>query len=111
MYFRGLGSVSRLRIVELLRREDELPVGELAARLGLTQPNASSHLACLRWCGFVQTRREHRVVYNRVADDRVVRIISLALELLERSPEHAAMSCAPREPDPGEQAGSTAERG
>jgi hypothetical protein len=30
------------------------------------------HLACLRWCGFVEARREHRTVYNRIADERVL---------------------------------------
>ena len=57
-YFRGLGDPSRLRILELLRVEGELSVGELTERLGLSQPKVSNHLACLRWCGFIEARRE-----------------------------------------------------
>ena len=66
-YFRGLGEPTRLRILELLRDEGELSVGALVQRLGVPQPKVSNHLACLRWCGFIEARREHRVVFNRIA--------------------------------------------
>ena len=92
-YFRGLGDPTRLRILELLREEGELSVGELVERLGLAQPKVSNHLVCLRWCGFVETRRTHRVVYNRIADERVVEILGLAHELLEDNAEHVAACC------------------
>src|SRR6266571_2416251 len=49
-YFRGLGDPTRVRILELLRDDGELSVGELVARLGQPQPKVSNHLACLRWC-------------------------------------------------------------
>src|ERR671936_207730 len=77
-YFRGLGDSTRLRILELLRDEGELSVGELVARLGEPQPKVSNHLACLRWCGFVEGRRVHRTVLNRIADARVAEILDLA---------------------------------
>lgn len=89
-YFRGLGDPSRLRILQLLAREGELSVGELVQRLGLAQSKVSNHLACLRWCGFVEARREHRLVYYRVADERVSAIVDLAQELLEENEEHVA---------------------
>ncbi len=89
-YFRGLGDPTRVRILELLRDEGELSVGELVARLAIAQPKVSNHLACLRWCGFIATRREHRVVYNRIADERVVEMIDLAHALLEKNAEHVA---------------------
>lgn len=89
-YFRGLGDPTRVRILELLRDEGELSVGELVARLAIAQPKVSNHLACLRWCGFIATRREHRVVYNRIADERVVEMVDLAHALLEENAEHVA---------------------
>lgn len=92
-YFRGLGDPTRLRILELLREEGELSVGGLVERLGLAQPKVSNHLACLRWCGFVATRREHRVVYNRIADDRVAEMLDLARALLADNAEHVAACC------------------
>ncbi|MGH3029999.1 MAG: ArsR/SmtB family transcription factor [Gaiellaceae bacterium] len=92
-YFRGLGDPTRLRILELLRDEGELSVGELVARLGIGQTKVSNHLACLRWCGFVEARREHRTVYNRIADGRVEQIVDLAKALLEDNEEHVAACC------------------
>lgn len=89
-YFRGLGDPTRLRIVELLRDEGELSVGELVERLGLAQTRVSNHLACLRWCGFVEARREHRTVYNRLADERVAQMLGLARGLLQDNEEHVA---------------------
>lgn len=89
-YFRVLADPARLRILEALTAEDELSVGELVNRLGLAQPNVSNHLACLRWCGFVEARREHRTVYNRIADERVERVVGLARALLEGNEEHVA---------------------
>jgi ArsR family transcriptional regulator, cadmium/lead-responsive transcriptional repressor len=92
-YFRGLGDQTRVRILELLRDEGELSVGELVTQLGLPQPKVSNHLACLRWCGFIEARREHRTVYNRIADQRVVQMLELAHALLADNAEHVAACC------------------
>ncbi len=92
-YFRGLGDPTRLRILALLRAEGELSVGELVERLGLSQPLVSNHLACLRWCGFIAARREHRTVYNRIADERVAAMVDLADSLLDDNAEHVAACC------------------
>ena len=92
-YFRGLGDPIRLRILELLRAEGELSVGELVTRLGLPQPQVSNHLACLRWCGFVEARREGRTVLNRIADRRVEAMLELAQSLLADNAEHVAACC------------------
>lgn len=89
-YFRGLGDATRVRILELLGEHQELSVGELVARLGQAQPRVSNHLACLRWCGFVATRREHPTVFYRVADPRVEQLLELARGLLSDNAEHVA---------------------
>jgi ArsR family transcriptional regulator, cadmium/lead-responsive transcriptional repressor len=92
-YFRGLGDPSRLRILELLREEGELSVGELVGRLRLPQPKVSNHLACLRWCGFIKARREGRTVLNRISDPRVEAMLDLAHSLLADNAEHVAACC------------------
>ena len=97
-YFRGLGEPSRLRILQILRDEGELSVGELVARLGLPQPKVSNHLACLRWCGFIEGRRDGRTVYNRIADSRVAEMLALAQSLLADNAEHVAACCRIEEP-------------
>jgi ArsR family transcriptional regulator, cadmium/lead-responsive transcriptional repressor len=88
-YFRGFGDPTRLRILELLA-DGERSVGELVELIGVPQPKVSSHLACLRWCGFVESRREYRTVYYRVADARVLDVIALARALLAGNAEHVA---------------------
>src|SRR6266542_4232092 len=97
-YFRGLGDPIRLRILELLRSEGELTVGELVSRLALPQPKVSNHLACLRWCGFIEARREGRTVHNRIADSRVTAMLDLAGSLLADNAEHVAACCRIEEP-------------
>lgn len=92
-YFRTLADPTRLRILQLLRDDGELPVGEIASRLGISQPGASNHLACLRWCGFVATRREHRVVFNFIADDRVGALLDLGDALLADNAKHVSACC------------------
>ena len=89
-YFRALGDPTRVRILELLREHGELSVGALVERLGQSQSKVSNHLACLRWCGFVHTRRDHPTVYYRVADERVTQLLTLAHALLCDNAEHVA---------------------
>ena len=98
-YFRGLGDPSRLRILELLRDEGELSVGQLVERLALPQPKVSNHLACLRWCGFIEARREGRTVYNRIADPRVEAMLDLGHTLLADNAAHVAACCRIEEPE------------
>jgi DNA-binding transcriptional ArsR family regulator len=88
-YFRVLGDRTRLRIVELVA-EGERSVGELSHLLAEPQPKVSNHLGCLRWCGFVTTRREHRTIYYRLSDERVAAIVDVARALLHENAEHVA---------------------
>lgn len=87
-YFRGLGDPTRLRILRLLGEAGELSAGELVERLGMPQATVSTHLGCLRWCGFVTTRREQRSVIYRIADPRVAKLVALAESLLDDNAEH-----------------------
>lgn len=89
-YFRGLGDPTRLRILQLLDEEGELAVGELVQRLNIPQATVSTHLGCLRWCGFVDTRRAQRSVIYRLADPRVRELIAIADALLDDNAEHVA---------------------
>lgn len=92
-YFRGLGDPTRVRILELLRDDGELSVGELVERLTIPQPKISNHLACLRWCGFVEAERRQRRVLNRIADPRVLELLALAQGLLADNADHVAACC------------------
>jgi DNA-binding transcriptional ArsR family regulator len=89
-YFRGLGDPTRLRILRMLNEAGELSAGELVVRLQMPQATVSTHLGCLRWCGFVTTRREDRSVIYSLADGRVRDLVEVADSLLEGNSEHVA---------------------
>ena len=55
--FRALAEPNRLQIVDLLLREP-LPVGVVAERLGMRQPQASKHLKALSDSGLVEMRAD-----------------------------------------------------
>lgn len=65
-FFRVLGDPTRLQILELLEEGDRT-VGELVLATGQSQPRVSTHLACLRHCGFVSTERRGKEVVYRLA--------------------------------------------
>jgi DNA-binding transcriptional ArsR family regulator len=77
-FFRGLTDLTRLRIVELLLEEGERNVSEIVAAVEQPQSRVSAHLACLKWCGYVTSRREGKYIYYRVADERVASLLLLA---------------------------------
>ncbi len=76
-FFKGLSDPTRFRILMLLV-EKERNVSELVELLQTPQGRVSSHLGCLKWCGYVSTRREGRWVYYRVSDERIKQMIRLA---------------------------------
>lgn len=79
--FRGFGDLSRLRVLETLR-DGPLSAGEIVIRTGLSQPNASNHLACLAECGLVTWERQGKFVHYEIADKRVMRLLDQAEDLL-----------------------------
>ncbi len=62
-----LTDVSRMAILETLRA-GELRVGDVATRTGLSQPNVSKHLACLRGCGLVEREQRGREAFYRTVE-------------------------------------------
>ncbi len=81
-YFRALGDPTRLQILQAVA-EGEKNVTALVELTGAPQGRVSSHLACLRWCGYVAARKEGRQVFYSVNDRRVTKLLELAKELVE----------------------------
>lgn len=79
--FRGFGDPSRLGILDALRN-GPLTVSEIVEITGLSQPNASNHLSCLRDCGLVVAKQDGRYVTYHLSDDRVGEVLALAESLL-----------------------------
>jgi DNA-binding transcriptional ArsR family regulator len=69
-FLASLASRHRLMILCSLL-DEELCVGDLLARMPLSQSNLSRHLATLRDEGLVATRRAGTVIYYRIASDKV----------------------------------------
>ena len=65
---RALGEDTRLRIVGLLL-QSPLDVGEIAARLGVSQYNVSKHLRILREAGLLDVEKDGRVRRYALPDD------------------------------------------
>jgi DNA-binding transcriptional ArsR family regulator len=74
-FFKSLGDLTRLQIIDLLAtdRSGTLGVGEIAARLGISQPAVSQHLKTLKAVGIVDSHREGFYVYYSFNRDRMVR--------------------------------------
>lgn len=69
--FRALADPTRLRILDLLRNQEEASVGEITAALGASQQNVSKHLSALLAEGFVARRKRGTSALYRIADPGV----------------------------------------
>lgn len=79
--FRGFSDRSRLHILQVLCG-GSLTVTEIAVATGLSQPNVSNHLGCLRDCGLVTAEQRGRYVHYQLSDPRVAQLLGLADALL-----------------------------
>ena len=80
-FFKGLGDPTRIRIVEALL-ENERNVSELIKLVAAPQSNISNHLACLKWCGYITSRKEGTSIYYQITDERVKKIVALARQII-----------------------------
>ncbi len=67
--FLALSDPTRLRLLSLIG-DGEVSVSFLADHTGESQPKISRHLAYLRDCGVVETRRAGKWIYYRIAEQR-----------------------------------------
>jgi DNA-binding transcriptional ArsR family regulator len=72
-----LANENRLLILCRLAAAREMPVGELAQAVGLSQSALSQHLARMREDGLVATRREAQTIHYRIADPDARRVLAL----------------------------------
>ena len=90
-FFQGLSDPTRVRILELLA-ERPRTVTELVEATDLAQGRVSSHLSCLRWCGYVEARVDGRFNRYRLVDERVRQILQLG-EAIVRDNADRLTSC------------------
>lgn len=85
-FFHGLSDPTRVRILRFLL-DGPKSTGEIVRHLGRHQPSVSSHLTCLRFCGFIEARRQGRYVLYEIIDPDVRRIMEKGERYLERNEE------------------------
>jgi DNA-binding transcriptional ArsR family regulator len=77
----GLADTIRILIIYALA-EHPLNVGDLADRLGLSQPTVSRHLKTLRESGIVRAECDGQSVFYGLTDKRVVQALDLLRSML-----------------------------
>jgi len=77
--FKAMADGGRMRIL-LALRDAEMCVCDLAAYLGVSESAISHQLRLLRQLKLVSNRRQGPVLYYRLNDDHISRLIDLALE-------------------------------
>lgn len=80
---KAISSPQRLELLDLIA-QGEKPVERLAEQAEMGVKNTSAHLRRLREARLVETRKEGRHVYYRVADEEVIRFLR-ALQGIARS--------------------------
>lgn len=80
--FSALSDPTRLRIISALL-DAEMNVGEIAARLGMTESAVSHQLRGLRQMRLVRSRKEGRQVFYALDDDHVAKLYRLGLDHVE----------------------------
>jgi DNA-binding transcriptional ArsR family regulator len=78
---RMMSNERRLLVLCLLASNNEMSVGAIADKVGLSQSALSQHLALLREDGLVATRREGTVIHYRLADERAAKVLRLLHDL------------------------------
>ena len=79
--FRVLSEPARIKLLDALRA-GPASVGELAARVGLSQQNASKHLGVLHSAGLLQRTRTGNTAQYAIADPSVFILCELVCDSL-----------------------------
>lgn len=84
--FKALGDESRVRILHLLWRNQEMVVGDLEQVLDFTQTKTSRQLAYLKNAGLVGVRRLDNWMFYFLRDE-TAELLQQLLSLMERDPQ------------------------
>src|SRR5678815_4861909 len=87
--FRVLGDGTRVRILDALSSA-ELCVGDLAARLGVSESAVSHQLRLLRSARIVRPRREGRMIFYALDDRHVLTLFKQGLRHVQEAGRQAA---------------------
>jgi len=83
MFFKMLSAKTRVQILELLRKHDDLTVDDLATQLGVAVPTISRHLQLLRMQNLVTFNQDAQTRYYEVNDKEIAKRVAAFLRDLE----------------------------
>lgn len=82
----AVANVHRLKVLQILGRR-EMTVGSLVDQVGLSQSALSQHLAKLRECGLVKTRRDAQSIWYSVKSEKVPQILEALSLMFDEQPK------------------------
>jgi len=82
LFFAALGDSTRLKILKLMA-DEELCSCEVMAALELTQPTTSHHLGILERAGILNSRRNGKWVFYKIANSTVKNMVAKGFNLIE----------------------------
>lgn len=75
---KGLADETRMKVVCCLCEEEELCVCDIANIIGSSTATASHHLRALKQLGLAKHRKEGKLVFYSLEDDRVRQLVRIA---------------------------------
>ena len=97
--FRVLSEPARIKLLDALRA-GPASVGELAARIGLSQQNASKHLGVLHSAGLLHRARTGSTAQYAIADPSVFTLCELVCDALRDRYSALQAVLPPPQPSP-----------
>ncbi len=85
--FKMLSEPTRLLIFMYLAKREEASVKEIAEAIGRPENLVSYHMSAVKRLGFIGFRKVGKNVYYRLVDDRLKKLIQVAMELVESRQE------------------------
>lgn len=77
---KAIANLTRLKIIKILDKAEELSVGELELKLKMSQSAISQHLAIMRAAGLVKTRRQAQQIFYSVQDEKTAVTAAMLLK-------------------------------
>ena len=77
---KAIANLTRLKIIKILDKAEELSVSELELKLKMSQSAISQHLAIMRAAGLVKTRRQAQQIFYSVQDEKTAATATMLLK-------------------------------
>jgi ArsR family transcriptional regulator, arsenate/arsenite/antimonite-responsive transcriptional repressor len=91
--FKALGDPTRLEIISLLGKSENLCVNVIAEKTGMSQPAISQHLKVLKNAGFLDAKKLGMHVHYSLNQKKIKEFKDSLESLFSQKPEHNCTEC------------------